>query len=189
MKYIRNIVIATLLLCSCQKPSEISEIYKCGSIKVENLEELKDIKNIFTVQIPKNWKTNLYYDETQSSIYTADTTKQLTKSLLLDITLINNNISFNDIFKLKREQENLAKKLIQTASKEINLLNKPSYYMISKGEKNEYQYQLFQVFIKIDDQKFILAKAEVYGDSLVNNRMCAAVSLIEKIKILPAVNL
>ena len=66
-----------------------------------------DVKKTFSVAYPKNWKTNLYFDETQSSIFTADTTKQLTETVLLDITFINKEINFNDSFKLQQEQESL----------------------------------------------------------------------------------
>ena len=67
---------------------------------------------MFTVDIPKNWKTNLFYDDLQSSIYTADTSKQLTKTILLDFSFIQKKISLNEIFVLKLEQEKLLEKLI-----------------------------------------------------------------------------
>ena len=39
-------------------------------------------------------------------------------------------------------------------------------------------------FIKINEQHFIHAKAEVYGDSLINNRLCDGFELIGKIKLI-----
>jgi hypothetical protein len=185
MKYLLLLFIASLLFYSCKKQSYISTNFNCKEIKITNLEEVKDVKNLFTLQLPKSWKTNLFYDKMQSSIYTADTTKQLTETVLLDITHINNAINFNTLFKLKQEQESLAKDLIQTQSKEITFLNKPSYFTVSKGKKGNYAYKICQIFIKINQEQLILAKAEVYGDSLVNKRMCTAITLIEKIKIHP----
>ena len=183
MKYFLVSFIALLLLFSCKKQSEISKSFKCNSTEIINLEEVTAVKNLFTVQLPKTWKINLFFDEVQSSIYTADTTKQLTETILLDITFINNTINFDAIFKLKQEKESFAKNLIQTESKEITLLNKPSYYKISKGKKSNYSYKICQAFIKINEENFMLAKIEIYGDSLVNERMCTGISLIEKIKI------
>ncbi|QNM86414.1 hypothetical protein H9W90_04625 [Polaribacter pectinis] len=183
MKYLIISFFAILLLFSCQKQSEISKSFNCESTSFKNLEETKDVKKLFTLQLPKSWKTNLYYDETQSSIYTADTTKQLTETLLLDVTFIRNSINFDEAFKLKQEQESLGKQLIQTEGKEVILLDKPSYYTLSKGKKGVYKYEVCQAFIKLNEQNFILAKAEIYGDSLVNKRMCEAISLIENIKI------
>jgi hypothetical protein len=111
--------------------------FNCKKTNIHNLEVINDVKNIFSVEFPKNWKTNLFFDENQSSIFTADTTKQLTETVLLDISFINKEINFNDSFKLQQEQESLSKNLIQTTSKEIKLLNKPTYYTISKGKKRK----------------------------------------------------
>ncbi|MEE9407510.1 MAG: hypothetical protein V3V28_05490 [Polaribacter sp.] len=181
MKYV-IIFVTSLLFFSCQNSSEINKDFDCKVENYQNLEEVKDVKNLFSVEIPKNWKTNLYYDALQSSIYTADTTKQLTETLLLDVTYIKKEINFDEDFKLKKEQENLVKKLIQVKTKEIIVLNKPSYYTISKGTKSGFNYQVCEIFMKVNNQNFILAKAEVYGGSLVNERMCKAINLIKKIK-------
>jgi hypothetical protein len=183
MKKLITLIGASLLFLSCSHPSEIRSNFNCKSSSFKDLEEVKDVKNLFSIQIPKTWKTNLYYDAIQSSIYAADTTKQLTETLLLDITIINKNLKFDNAFKLKKEQENLTKKLIKIKSKETSIINKPSYYTISKGKKGNYDYQVCHFFIKVNEQNFILAKAEVYGDSLVNKRFCSALNFIEKIKI------
>jgi hypothetical protein len=183
MKYFLVSFLASLLLFSCKKQSEISKSFKCNSKEINNLEAVTAVKNLFTVQLPKTWKTNLFFDEVQSSIYSADTTKQLTETVLLDITFINNTINFNALFKLKQEKESFAKNLLQTESKEITLLNKPSCYTVSKGKKGSYSYKKCEVFIKINEENFMLAKVEIYGDSLVNERMCTGILLIEKIKI------
>ncbi|MCG1036872.1 hypothetical protein [Polaribacter sargassicola] len=181
-KNIIAFVVTLFLFISCDKPSKISKKFNCNTTKISNLEEVKDFKNLFSVEIPKNWKTNLYYDHFQSSIYTADTTQQLTETLLLDITFINKSINFDTNFKLKQEQENLSKNLIKIKSEETTFIEKPSYYTISKGKKGNYNYQVSHVYIKINEQNFILAKAEIYGDSLVSERFCNAFSMIEKIK-------
>ena len=148
-----------------------------------NLEIVDDVKNQFSVGLPKSWKTNLYYDAVQSSIFSADTTKQLTETVLIDVSYIKEKIDFSDAFKLKLEQENLSNKLIQTTSKEINLLQKSSYYSISRGKKGKFAYQMCNTFIKLNDENFLQIKTEVYGDSLVNERFCKAFQLINTIKI------
>ena len=183
MKSFLIILTASLLFFSCQNQSELSKEFNCKKSTIENLETIKDVKNLFSVKFPKHWKTNLFYDNLQSSIYTADTTKQLTETMLLDVTLVKKEISFNDTFKLQKEQESLSKNLIQTKSKELSFLNKPSFYTISKGKKGKFSYQICNIYIKINNQNFIFAKAEVYGDSLVKQRLCKGFNLIEKIKI------
>lgn len=184
MKKLLYVFIVSLLFFSCQKSSEISQAFHCESVTFNNLEKITDVKNLFSVKYPKTWKTNLYYDDVQSSIYTADTTKQLTETILLDVTFINKKINFNDDFKLLQEKESLSKNLIQTTSKNLILFDKPSYYTVSKGKKGKFAYQVYNTFIKVNNQNFILAKTEIYGDSLVDERVCNAISLIEKINII-----
>ena len=177
------LLLTSILLFSCQKSSEMKSDFNCETRTFNHLEEVDDIKNLFSIAVPKDWKINLYQDEVQSSIFAADTTKQLTETVLLDVTFINNKINFDDAFLLKQEQENLTKSLIKIKSKKITLLKKPSIYIIYRGKKGEFPYATCHTYIKINDQNFIFAKTEVYGDSLVNQKFCNAFSLIENIKI------
>ena len=183
MKLFIKFLITSLLFVSCAKQSEVSKDFNCENISFSNLEKVNDFRNKFEIEIPKSWKTNLYYDKIQSSIYTADTTEQLTETVLLDVSYINDKINFNEDFILKQEQNHLSKNLIKTVSKNITFDDKPSFYAIYKGKKGRFLYQTCDFFIKINEEKFIHCKVEVYGDSLVNNRMCKAFILIEKIKI------
>lgn len=171
------------LIISCNSKTSLEEDFKCNNSPTFQLETVKDMKNVFTLELPVNWKTNLFYDNVQSSIYTADTTKQLTETTILDVTLIQNSVNFNEVFRLNFEQSQLQKKLIVTKSESTTVLTKSSYYFVSKGKKNNFPYQSLDVYIQMNESNFILAKAEVYGDSLVEKRLCEAVNLIEKIKL------
>ncbi len=181
-KYVSILIL--LLFLSCSYQNEIHKDFNCKITRYKNLEKLQDLKNKFSVELPKSWKTNFFFDTLQSSIYTADTTKQLTETFLLDITIINQSIKFDRIFKLKQQQESIAKNLTNIASGETILINKPAYYSFSKGIKGSYSYQVCHYFINTNAQNFIHVKAEVYGDSLVNNRLCEAFTLLEKIKLI-----
>ena len=177
-------ILISLLILSCSHQDKIYKDFNCKITNYKNLEKLHDPKNKFSVELPKSWKTNFFFDTLQSSIYTADTTKQLTETFLLDITIINQSIKFDRIFKLKQKQESIAKNLTNIASGETILINKPAYYSFSKGIKRSYSYQVCHYFINTNAQNFIHVKAEVYGDSLVNNRLCKAFTLLEKIKLI-----
>ena len=176
-------LLGSLLLFSCNNRSEISSEFNCSSSKLKNLEKVTDVKELFNIHLPKNWKINLYQDKSQSSIFAADTIKELTETTLLDITFIKNKINFNEDFLLKQEQENLLKKLIRIKHKEITFLKQPSIYIHYKGKKSKLNYQTYHIFIKINKENFIFAKIEIYGNSLVNQRLCSAIQLIENIKI------
>lgn len=176
------ILILLVVIVSCGKKTSLSEKFNCNASFLSNLEIVEDVKNNFSIKLPKTWKTNLYFDDLQSSIYTADTTKQLTKSLLLDFSYIKKDIEFNTLFKLQQEQEGLAKKLILKDFQKTLFLGKESCYTISKGKKEKYPYLLFNLFIKENTSNFVFVKTEIYGDSLVNERICEAINIIEKIK-------
>lgn len=177
-------LLASLLLFSCNHKTELQQEFNCKEKFITNLEVVTDVKNLFSIEIPKDWKTNLYTDEIQSSIFTADTTKQLTRSILLDVNFVKKRIEFNDLFKLKIEQENLSNRLIQKQKKEVLFLNKAGYYVLSFGKKNNFKYQSLQLFLQVNKENSIIAKAEIYGDSLVDKRICKAITLLEKIKLL-----
>ena len=174
---------AALLFISCKQHSILNEDFNCKESFFSNLKEIKDPNGNFSAQLPSNWKINRFTDAIQSSIYGADTTKQLTKTILLDLSYISNPIEINELFKLKVENENLSNKLIQKKTKELNFLNKPSYYVISMGKKGPYNYKSLQLFITTNKEKTMLIKVGIYGDSLVDERLCKAITLIEKIKI------
>ena len=177
------LIIASLLFFSCSKQSAISKDFNCESSTFDNLEKVDDLKNLFSIELPKNWKINLYQDEVQSSIFTADSTKQLTETILLDVTFVKNKILLDEAFILQQEQVNLKKELLKIKSKEITFLEKPALLFVYKGKKGDYAYQTCHIFMKVNDQNLIFIKTEIYGDSLVNERLCSAFSLIENIKI------
>jgi hypothetical protein len=182
MKLFFLVLLTSFLFFSCQNKSAISSDFNCATSDFKNLEKVNDVKSLFSMDLPKNWKINLYQDKIQSSIFAADTTKQLTETVLIDVTFIENNINFNDDFLLKQEQESLSKNLIKTRTKQITLLNKPAIYLMYKGKKGAFNYQTCHIFIKLNEQNFIFAKTEIYGDSLVNQKFCKSFSLIESIK-------
>ena len=93
-------ILLVLILFSCNS-SELQKEFQCTSSSFSELEKVSDVRKLFFVQLPKHWKTNLYYDNSQTSIYSADTTKSLTQSTLIDITYIHNSINFDKTFLIK----------------------------------------------------------------------------------------
>ena len=171
-----------LVLFSCQKRLKINKDFDCKAATFSNLETITDMKNLFSVQFPKNWKTNLYFDDGQSSIFGADTTKQLTQTLLLDVSFIQKSTIFDDTFKLNLERDNLAEKLIRIKAVNTKFKEKESYYSLSVGKKGTYSYKVLDYFIRVNNQNLLHIKSRIYGDSLVNERLCKGIQLIEKIK-------
>ncbi len=177
------LIILLLFIVSCNTSSELEKIYNCKTKKSSNLKTVVDVKKQFSIKLPKHWNTNLYFDTGQTSIYSADTTKELTKTILLDVSFIYAPVVFDDAFKKKTYLANYTNQLKETTAKELTILKKASYITIAKGTKKNYPYQISTIFIKLNNTNFILAKTEVYGDSLVKERFCKAFKLIDKIRL------
>ena len=79
-KNIWLLFIVCLGLLKCTNQSKVNQSFHCKTSRFEQLEKLRDVKKLFSIELPKTWNTNFYYDTLQSSIYTADTTKQLTET-------------------------------------------------------------------------------------------------------------
>tara|TARA_R110002073_G_scaffold128999_3_gene275071 strand:- start:26659 stop:27207 length:549 start_codon:yes stop_codon:yes gene_type:complete len=176
------VFLAFITIVSCHSKSKISKELDCQPDSYSNLETIEDFKKLFTVQFPDNWKTNLYYDNNQSSIYSADTTKQLTETVLIDITHVSNALKLDSDFIQKFKTSLTDQKLVESTSYKLKFQEKESYYSRALGKKRNFAYEICNLFIKINDNNYIHAKAEVYGDYLINERLCNAISLLEKIE-------
>ncbi len=176
------LILVSVLFFSCGQ-SKLSKELGCEKTSFSNLETVEDVHKNFSVKLPDNWKTNLYFDNSQSSIYSADTTKQLIETYLVDITMISSKIDFDNPFILDYKNQLTKNNLVESTSFQTTFLDQESYYSRALGKKNGFPYEIINLFIKVNNQAHIHAKAEVYGDSLSNERLCEAISLIEKINI------
>jgi hypothetical protein len=171
-----------LLICACNAKSTFSKNLDCKPESYSNLEVVEDVDRRFKVQLPDNWKTNLYFDTNQTSIYAADTTKNLTETYTVDITYIYSELNLDEKFIQKFKTDLYKKRLVETTSYDFLFQEKEAYYSRALGMRGKFNYEICNIFIKINSGNYIHAKAEVYGDSLVNERLCNAFSLIEKIE-------
>ena len=172
--------IIIIVLSSCSKKTQFINEFDCEFEVFRNLERIDDVKKLFSVYYPYSWKTNLYYDKNQSSIYTADTAKQLKETMLLDITHIASELVFDSNF-IKKFNSNLKKQqLTEISSNQILFRDKPTFYSEAKGFKNKFKYSLLNLFIKLDEKNYIHSTIEVYGDSLRRKRICKGINLLEK---------
>ena len=102
---------------------------------------------------------------------------------MLDITHIQKEYNFNANFKNQLFKNDSIQELNLIKEKEITLLKKPAYYRVSKGFKGVYPYQIVNIYIKQNSNSAYHIKTEVYGDSLVNNRLCKAMQLINTLEL------
>ena len=124
-------LIIIIALSSCSEKTQFTNEFNCEVAVFQNLERIEDAKKLFSVYYPDHWKTNFYYDNNQSSIFTADTTKQLKETILLDITHISNKIVFDSKF-LKKFESNLSElQLTEISANKIIFKEKPSFCLNS----------------------------------------------------------
>lgn len=179
MKF-KILLLFVVVFNSCSRKPTFTEVFNCKVEKFSNLERIEDVKNIFSVYYPDNWKTNFYYDNNQSSVFTADTTKQLKETTLLDITHISNKIEFDSNF-LKQFKTNLSQlQLTEINADKILFKGKPSFYSEAIGISKNFNYSVFNLFIKLDEKNYIHSKIEVYGESFRKERICKGINLLEK---------
>jgi hypothetical protein len=183
MKYTFFLILFTALI-SCKKPSKLELKLNCSSSKNYEYNKTKDFNNNFTVNIPKHWKTNYYYNINTSEIYAADTLKELTKSFIIGISFHKGNIELNNDYNKKLDSLLFLKKLNKYAFGKESFLNKPAYWYLVNGTKDGYTYHQLNITIKNSDKSYINATSEIYGDQLINDRICKSISILKTIQFL-----
>jgi hypothetical protein len=179
------VLFVAISIVSCKKSLLESEFNCKNSKNFSELKEYKDILKNFTIKVPKNWKTSLYFDEYSSEVHTADTTKQLTETYLLDISWKQGELKLDDAFANSlTDSLRIKERLITAKSGFGEFKNKPSYFNLSAGKYSGHQYQYLQVFIKTNVDEYITLTTKVFGDTNVDERLCESIELFEGIQLI-----
>ncbi|MBL4745691.1 MAG: hypothetical protein JKY08_04935 [Flavobacteriaceae bacterium] len=178
------IILVSLCFFSCQNPSKLEQLLACESSETFRFDKTStDFNKTFSIQNYKKWKTNLYYDEYQSSIMIADTTKALDKTFIFEIAMYDGELNFTAAFnaglKAKIEQNNL--ELVE--ENYFKWQDKPAYYSRSKGIKNKRNYQELNIYINHEPTRYLKAQIQVYGDQNIQERFCSSLQLFTTLKI------
>lgn len=171
-----------LVVTNCSQKSELSLAFNCSHKNGENdLKFLDDIHKNYRISFPNTWKSSLYFDEFQSDIYLADTTKSLTASYILTLSnkkgelIIDQVLIENLVNSIQKENLNLVK------TDSILFLNTQSYYVRASGIKNNFNYQLINI-LKPSQGSFFDIKIELYGDKDIENRICDAIYYVNHLQ-------
>jgi hypothetical protein len=182
-----NIIILFLFftILSCNKSNSLEKAFKCKSYTLSNTKGIDDFLHKFRLHIPKHWKKNLYYDNVQTQVFTADTTKQLSQTYILDVALNSGELKLNDDFKTKviqNLQEN--EQLVNLNSKFDTFKDKPCLWLLSKGEKQKKIYHFFQLFVLNSATDYYEITTKIYGEDQFEDRLCESISIINSIEFL-----
>lgn len=171
-------------LISCSNNNVLAEEFNCESVALNNLIERTDFKKKFKLEIPSNWKTKLYYTEFQSELFAADTTKQLTETYILNTSFNLGKLNFDALFSSKNDSILILENLNKINSKSIQFKDKPAHWILASGFKNGFPFHQFKLSIKLSESTYFSCATEIYGDELVNERICESISIINNIEFL-----
>ena len=177
-------IFVIVLFFGCKKQSELSKAFNCNTSKISNLQTFSDFKHNFNISIPTNWNTKLYYNELQSEIFTADTTKQLSKTYILDAAFNYGNLEFNDAFYKKTDSVLAVSNLQKVKGETIQFKSKPAYWYLVTGTKKGFTYNQFNLMIKLSKETYFTAYSEIYGSDKIDERICESILLLDNIEFL-----
>jgi hypothetical protein len=177
------ITIALITLVSCTKPTALQQDFNCGSVNLGKTTVMQDFQKKFEVAIPDKWSKKMFYNEYQTSLMTADSLVPLNESFILDISLNNGDLKVDDNIKNTVIRNIISKEHLRINKFKIGKFhNKPSVWLLAEGTRNGMPFHLFKLLSKKDDKTYYQIETQIYGDSLVDQRVCKAISLIETLK-------
>lgn len=184
MKLIIYILLLTTFLISCKEQSSMQKEFDCSSsIDLFNLKKVNDFNKKFSVKVPKNWTKQLYYNNFESKIMVADSTKSLTKSYIFEASLIQGSLLINKDFTTKKTEELIAENQFTSIDfKEGYFKKMPCVWFSAKGKKNAFKYLLFQVYVKKNDREYLEFTTKVFGETEVTERLCESFHLMNSIQ-------
>jgi len=185
MKHLIVTFCAALVLVSCQN-SKFEKEFECDTpISYTQTKNFKDVLNHFEIEVPSNWKSELYYDEYQSALYTADTTKTLRETYILDIAWHQGELVLNKDFEV-RVAENATRnlKLIPVKSGFGEYLGHPAYYHIATGKSDDLSWHYLEVYVQHKVDEYYTFTSKIYGNEFVSERICASFSVFNEITFL-----
>ncbi len=174
-----------VLLTSCsQKKTELRSSFACQSkLELKDLERVEDFKHNFTIQVPKYWNTKLYYDNKQSEIFSADTIKNLRDTYIMDFSVIYAPLKIDARLQANLRQTTMNNDLRFIKDSFHKFRGYDAYAQLSKGKSKDIDLYVFQYYIGIQPEKYLLIKTEFYGEENFKQRFCESLALIEKISI------
>lgn len=184
MKYFIPILILTITLSSCNEKITVSNTFDCNTPShLTNTKTYKDVLSHFKINIPKSWKTSLYYDEFKSQVYTADTTKQLSETYIAEISWHRGELVFDEEFEQKINQNFLKKENLEIIkSGYADFIEHKSYYNLSVRKNADITYHYLQIYLKYNVDEYYTFTTKIYGDDYVSERICASISLFKSIQ-------
>ena len=184
MKNIVLFIVLVLVLLSCTQQSDLSKKFDCKVVEIQIKKEITGFNKNFKLIVPTNWKSKLYFSKNESEIFVADTIKQLTNSFILLTSFNSGEVIFDVNFHKKTDSILSLNNLQKINSGDEFFQSKPAFWYVAKGLKNGFTFHQFNLTTKRSKNTYFNASVEIYGDINVNERICEAISILEKVEFL-----
>lgn len=168
-------------LVGCNKPNELAKQFNCKSKLKLPSAAVYDYNKNFTISIPNNWKTELYFNKTDSDIYAADTTKQLTESFILNTSFTMGNLDFGTAFFSKIDSVLSTENMTKTNAFFSDFNNKKSYWYLIKGKKNGFVLTELNGYVYVSEKNYWRCSVAIYGENQINERTCEAIAVLQTV--------
>jgi len=184
MKAFLGLLLFSVLLISCKEQTLLEKEFNCkSSYAFDKLEKVDDINKKFSLKVPEKWATKLFYNEYETNIMSADSLKSFSNTYILDVSVILGDLELNNNFSAKVIQElKDIEQLENLKFKFDKFKDLPSVWFLSKGKKGKYTYHYFQLFAKKNATEYFEISTKIYGDELIDERLCESIALIDKIE-------
>lgn len=175
-------IFCVLAIISCNQKPDIYDIL--GAKKNTNYNHsktIRDVKNNFEVNIGAHWKRELYFDDYQSRIYTADTTKSYSSSFIIDITRFKGKIIIEEEFK-NQLVSTIQKKAQNYVIKEgfLEFKEKPAYCIYSFEKQLEHVVYTIECYVADGDNYYLLTST-INGSNNLNNNLSETLAIFNSL--------
>lgn len=183
MKKITLLIILSSVIISCKK-NDLKSEFDCASSTIPyETKELRDVLKKFRATVPKDWKSQLYYDEYQSQLYSADTTRNLSEAYIIDISWHQGELVLDEFFDQKVKDTLAFKQQLSNIKSTLSRFkDKPCYWNLSKGKTGSHDYHFLQVYVKTEPDEYFTFTTKVYGDRNVDERLCESIAIYDKLE-------
>lgn len=185
MKQTFFILVFLLALFSCKK-NDVAGAFDCNaSLHFSETKEMTDVLKKFKLEVPTNWNSKLYYDEFKSELYSADTTKNLSETYIVEITWHQGEVELNQALHKKVNKFLVETEELQTLKSGFGTFkNFPAYYNLSNGKNMDFDYAYLQIYVKTKPDEYFTLTTKVFGNQFVDERVCASLGLFDHLQFL-----
>jgi len=184
MQYLKLIFIFLIALTvySCSNKNSLFKDYNCHTKPIET-KVIPDALQKFSLNVSNNWKTKLYIDNKTSIFATADTTKQLSKTFLIKVSLIPGILNFN------KNLETFLKPKLENNFWKINKIIKglfigsPALLFSSIRQYPIINTSALHIFVNAKNQSHFEIEIQCFGKKNKQERFCKAIAIIKTLKL------